>query len=180
MHRVRRLASIAAGITAGVILSMAVTLLFGNHFALAQGAAHVDVVTVKGVIDSLIAQYLARGIQLAEQDGAQCPVIQMDTPGGSDDAMRDIVQHMLSPSVPIVVYVLPSGAKAGSAGVFITLASNIAAMAPGTNIGAARPVEITGEITGMMNDMGSLWSSFLGPFSSDVSTLRRCEKLGQV
>jgi membrane-bound serine protease (ClpP class) len=151
MRRVRRLASIAAGITVGVILSMAVTLLFSNHFALAQGAAHVDVVTVKGVIDPLVAQYLARGIQLADQDGAQCLVIQLDTPGGSDGAMRDIVQNMLSSPVPIVVYVSPPGARAGSAGVFITLAADVAAMAPGTNIGAAHPVEITGEITGTTN-----------------------------
>jgi membrane-bound serine protease (ClpP class) len=151
MRRVKRLASIAAGITVGAILSMVAVLLFGNHSALAQGTARVDVVAVKGVIDPFVAQYLTRGIQLAEQDGAQCLVIQLDTPGGSDSAMRDIVQHMLSSPVPIVVYVSPAGARAGSAGVFITLASDIAAMAPGTNIGAAHPVEITGEITGTMN-----------------------------
>jgi membrane-bound serine protease (ClpP class) len=151
MRRVKRLASIAAGITVGAILSMVAVLLFGNHSALAQGTARVDVVAVKGVIDPFVAQYLTRGIQLAEQDGAQCLVIQLDTPGGSDNAMRDIVQHMLSSPVPIVVYVSPAGARAGSAGVFITLASDIAAMAPGTNIGAAHPVEITGEITGTMN-----------------------------
>jgi membrane-bound serine protease (ClpP class) len=151
MQRVKCLASIAAGITVGTILSMVAVLLLGSHSALAQGTARVDVIAVKGVIDPFVAQYLTRGIQLAEQDGAQCLVIQLDTPGGSDNAMRDIVQHMLSSPVPIVVYVSPAGARAGSAGVFITLASDIAAMAPGTNIGAAHPVEITGEITGTMN-----------------------------
>lgn len=139
------------GIIASVILGVVAVLLSGNHFALAQGTARVDVIAVKGVIDPFVAQYLTRGIQLAEQNGAQCLVIQLDTPGGSDNAMRDIVQHMLSSPVPIVVYVSPPGARAGSAGVFITLAADIAAMAPGTNIGAAHPVEITGEITGTMN-----------------------------
>jgi len=127
-------------------------LLSGSLLALAQDTAHVDVVSVKGVIDPLVAQYLARGIQLAEQDGAQCLVIQLDTPGGSDSAMRDIVQSILNSSVPVVVYVSPAGARAGSAGVFITIAANIAAMAPGTNIGAAHPVDITGELTGTMNE----------------------------
>lgn len=147
MRRIKCLALII-----GIILSVVAMLLPGNRHALAQGATHVDVATVNGVIDPLVAQYLERGIQLAEQDGAQCLVIQMDTPGGSDSAMRDIVQHMLNSSVPVVVYVSPAGARAGSAGVFITIAADIAAMAPGTNIGAAHPVGITGEITGTMNE----------------------------
>jgi membrane-bound serine protease (ClpP class) len=151
MRKVKRLAFIAAGITAGVILSL-VMMLCGSRFALAQGAAHVDVVAVKGVIDPLVAQYVGQGVEIAQQDGAQCLVIQLDTPGGSDNAMRDIVQSILNSPVPVVVYVSPAGARAGSAGVFITIASDIAAMAPGTNIGAAHPVEITGEITGTMND----------------------------
>jgi membrane-bound serine protease (ClpP class) len=147
MRRIKCLALII-----GIILSVVAMLLPGSRRALAQGATHVDVATVNGVIDPLVAQYLERGIQLAEQDGAQCLVIQMDTPGGSDSAMRDIVQHMLNSSVPVVVYVSPAGARAGSAGVFITIAADIAAMAPGTNIGAAHPVGITGEITGTMNE----------------------------
>jgi len=151
MRRVKRLASIAAGVTVGAILSMVAVLLLGGHSALAQSAAHVNVATINGVIDPITAQYVDKEIQHAEQDRAQCLIIQLDTPGGSDSAMRDIVQHMLSSPVPIVVYVSPAGARAGSAGVFITLAADIAAMAPGTNIGAAHPVEITGEITGTMN-----------------------------
>jgi membrane-bound serine protease (ClpP class) len=137
---------------ASIIFSVVVVLLTGNIPAPAQGTAHVDVVTVEGVIDPVVAQYLARGIQLAGQDGAQCLVIQIDTPGGSDSAMRDIVQLILNSSVPVVVYVSPAGSRAGSAGVFITIAADIAAMAPGTNIGAAHPVDITGEITGAMNE----------------------------
>ncbi len=118
----------------------------------AQGRAPVDVLTLKGIVDPLAAQYIVQGINAAEMDEAQCLVLQLDTPGGSMDAMRDIVQAILNASVPVVVYVAPSGARAGSAGVFITLAANIAVMAPGTNIGAAHPVGMTGEITGTMNE----------------------------
>ena len=127
-------------------------LLSGLLSASAQGGKHVDVITVKGVIDPLVAQYVGRGIELAQQDGAQCLVIQLDTPGGAEGPMRDIVQDILNSPVPIVVYVSPAGARAGSAGVFITLAADIAAMAPGTNIGAAHPVGITGVITGTMGE----------------------------
>ena len=134
-----------------VVLSMVVFLLPGSPIS-AQGGEHVDVITVKGVIDPLVAQYISQGIKLAQRDGAQCLIIQLDTPGGSEGPMRDIVQDMLSSSVPIVVYVSPAGARAGSAGVFITLAADIAAMAPGTNIGAAHPVGITGAITGTLGE----------------------------
>jgi membrane-bound serine protease (ClpP class) len=140
------------GMIACVILGVVTALLSGNRFALAQEAMHVNVAAISGVIDPITAQYVDKEIQHAEQDGAQCLVIQLDTPGGSDSAMRDTVQYMLSSPVPIVVYVSPAGARAGSAGVFITLAADIAAMAPGTNIGAAHPVETTGEITGTMNE----------------------------
>ncbi len=135
-----------------IAMSVVTIFLLGSLVALAQGGEHVDVVTVKGVIDPLIAQYVGRGIEIAQQDGAQCLVIQLDTPGGSDGPMRGIVQDILNSTVPVVVYVSPAGARAGSAGVFITLAADIAAMAPGTNIGAAHPVGITGVITGTMDE----------------------------
>jgi membrane-bound serine protease (ClpP class) len=135
-----------------IIVPSAVTaLLLGSFAALAQGGERVDVVTVKGVIDPFVAQYVGQGIEIAQQDGAQCLVIQLDTPGGTDGSMRDIVQVILNSPVPVVVYVSPAGARAGSAGVFITLAAHVAAMAPGTNIGAAHPVGITGVITGTMD-----------------------------
>ena len=132
---------------------LAVLLFFSSSLPTsAQGEAHVDVITVKGVIDPLVAQYVGQGIHMAQRDGAQCLVIQLDTPGGSEGPMRDIVQDMLNSPVPIVVYVSPAGARAGSAGLFITLAADIAAMAPGTNIGAAHPVAIMGVITGTMDE----------------------------
>jgi len=133
-------------------LSLVAAFLLISPLASAQPGEHVDLITVEGVIDPFTAQYVERGLDIAQSDGAQCLVIQLDTPGGSDIPMRDIVQRMLNSSVPTVVYVAPAGARAGSAGVFITLAANIAAMAPGTNIGAAHPVDITGAITGTVGE----------------------------
>lgn len=133
------------------LLGLTTLLLLGRSTVLAQGGGRVDVVTVKGIIDPLVAQHVRRGIEIARQDGAQCLVIRLDTPGGSDGPMRDIVQDILNSPVPVVVYVSPAGARAGSAGVFITLAAHIAAMAPATNIGAAHPVGVTGEITGTLD-----------------------------
>jgi membrane-bound serine protease (ClpP class) len=93
-------------------------------------------------INPATAGYIIKGIDTAEEQGASCLVIQLDTPGGLMDSMRSIVKRILSAQIPIIVYVAPSGSRAGSAGVFITLASHIAAMAPGTNIGAAHPVQM--------------------------------------
>ena len=86
--------------------------------------------------------YVERGIQEAEDNGARALIIQLDTPGGLDTAMRDIVKLMVNAYVPVVVYVSPSGSRAASAGVFITMAAHVAAMAPNTAIGAAHPVSI--------------------------------------
>jgi membrane-bound serine protease (ClpP class) len=105
----------------------------------------VSVITINDeVINPVIAQYISQAIDRAEQDGAEALIIKLDTPGGLLASTRTIVKEELNASVPIIVYVSPSGARAGSAGVFITLAANIAAMAPSTNIGAAHPVDIGG------------------------------------
>ena len=92
------------------------------------------------MINPATADYLVRAIDLAEQHNAQALLLRIDTPGGMLQSTRQIVRAMLNAHVPIITYVAPGGAQAGSAGVFITLAGNIAAMAPGTNIGAAHPV----------------------------------------
>jgi membrane-bound serine protease (ClpP class) len=102
----------------------------------------VYVLTIKGAINPVLVDYVKRGVELAEDEGAQALIIQLDTPGGLDSAMRDIVQEMVSSHVPVVVYVSPAGARAASAGVFITMAAHVAAMAPNTAIGAAHPVSI--------------------------------------
>jgi len=111
----------------------------------AQTGAHVDVITVTGTIDTWVDGYVDRGIGVAEQDGAEALVIVLDTPGGALGAMQNITTRMLNARVPVVVFVYPQGAWAGSAGTFITMAANIAAMAPGTTIGAAHPVAAGGQ-----------------------------------
>lgn len=111
----------------------------------AQRGAHVDVLTVTGAIDTWVDGYISRGLGLAEQDGAEAAIIVLNTPGGSLGAMQNITTRMLNARVPVVVFVHPAGAWAGSAGTFITYAANLAAMAPGTTIGAAHPVSGGGQ-----------------------------------
>lgn len=110
----------------------------------AQNAGQVDVLTVNGAIDTWTEGYVKRGISVAEQDGAQAVVIVLNTPGGALGAMQNIITVMLNARVPTIVFVYPQGAAAGSAGTFITLAGNVAAMAPATTIGAAHPVDGSG------------------------------------
>jgi len=100
---------------------------------------------LKGIINPVSADYISRGIQEAEEAGATVCIIQLDTPGGLDTAMRDIVQDIVNARIPVVVYVSPSGARAASAGTFITVAAHVAVMAPNTAIGAASPVSIGAE-----------------------------------
>ncbi len=95
-----------------------------------------------GIIGPISSRYIKNAIERAEREGAECIIILLDTPGGLDTAMREIVKSELNAEIPVVVFVYPKGARAASAGVFITLAAHIAAMSPGTNIGAAHPVSI--------------------------------------
>lgn len=108
----------------------------------AQEKAPVFFIEVDGIINPATAKFIIDSIDDASQQGGQCLVIQLDTPGGLMESMRLIIKKFLSSTIPIIVYVAPSGARAASAGVFITLAANIAVMAPGTHIGAAHPVSL--------------------------------------
>ncbi len=111
---------------------------------LSQGKEAV-VIEIESVINPIIAEFIQNVIDKSDDDEAECLIITLDTPGGLDLSMRSIIKAMEDSRVPIVVYVAPSGARAASAGALITLASHIAAMAPGTNIGAAHPVSMGGQ-----------------------------------
>jgi len=102
----------------------------------------VEVLKLEGPIGPVSVDRLDKAMKIATQKEVQCLIIQLDTPGGLDKSMRQMVKTMMNSEIPIVVYVSLKGARAASAGVFITLASHIAVMAPGTNIGAAHPVAL--------------------------------------
>ncbi len=108
--------------------------------AASSAGSHVDVVRLDGIVGPATARYILRGLREATNDGAVALIIELDTPGGLLKSMEDITKAMLASTVPTVVYVWPSGARAASAGVFIMYAANIAAMAPTTHLGAAHPV----------------------------------------
>lgn len=110
------------------------------------GASQIDVIEINDPITPVVAEYIIRSIGEAEDAEALCLIIQLDTPGGLDVAMRDIIKAIMGSRVPVVVFVGPSGARAASAGALITLAAHVAAMAPGTNIGAAAPVNMGGKM----------------------------------
>lgn len=109
-------------------------------------------ITVHESINPASAEYILEGIKKAETDNAACLIINLNTPGGMLNSTREIVTNIMASKVPVVVYISPSGSRAGSAGVFITMAANIAVMAPGTNIGAAHPVDMQGKAGGVMNE----------------------------
>ena len=125
-------------------LLLGVVWLLGYSAARAAGGS-VIVLPATGVVDNVLAGYLQEGIAVAARDGASAVVIRLNTPGGSLDATQKIVSALLEAPLPTIVWVAPSGARAASAGTFITLAGHVAVMASGTNIGAASPISGSGE-----------------------------------
>ncbi|MBB2150280.1 NfeD family protein [Pedobacter gandavensis] len=126
-------------------------LVFLGGLPLFLSAQKVVVVKIDGAINPVSASFIHDEIEKAAKDRAVCLVIKLNTPGGLLQSTRSIVSDILVAPLPVVVYVAPSGAHAGSAGVFITLAAHIAAMAPGTNIGAAHPISLVGQTDSVMN-----------------------------
>jgi membrane-bound serine protease (ClpP class) len=130
----------------------------------------VVLLVVNGGINPATADYIHDGIELGREQGAQAVIIQLDTPGGLLDSTKSIVKEILGAPVPIIVYVAPSGAGAMSAGVFVTMAANVAAMAPGTTIGAAHPVGGQGEDVG--GDMREKVENFAVSLSRTIAQQR--------
>ncbi|MEJ5351679.1 MAG: nodulation protein NfeD [Melioribacteraceae bacterium] len=120
--------------------ALLLTILFLINFSSPTTQSKIFVIKIDGTINPVTASFIHNSIQKVKQEKAECLIIQLNTPGGLLKSTRLIVSDFLSSEIPVVVYVYPSGAQAASAGVFITLASHIAAMAHGTNIGAAHPV----------------------------------------
>ena len=114
--------------------------------------ADIIVIKAEGVVNPVMAEYILKNIHDAEKQKAEALVIELDTPGGLDTSMRSIVKGITASEVPVIVYVSPSGARAASAGVFITMSANIAAMAPGTNMGAAHPVGVGDKMDKTMSE----------------------------
>ncbi len=133
-------------------------LLLGAVLCLAPPGAsgaptEIYLLNASGSVNPGLVDFLTSGIEKAEKDGAAVVVIALDTPGGLADSMREIVKSILGSPVPVVVFVSPGGARAASAGVMITMAADVAAMAPGTNIGAAHPVGLGGkDMDGSMSE----------------------------
>ena len=135
-----------------VTLALPFCILFIFNTALAA-KGDIYIVKVADAISPGTAEFINSSIEKAEKEEAACIIIELDTPGGLAESMRLIIQDILGSQVPVVVYVSPSGARAASAGVMITMAADIAAMAPGTNIGAAHPVGAGGkDISGKMSE----------------------------
>jgi membrane-bound serine protease (ClpP class) len=133
-----RLSIVGSSMLKSILIFLAVMSISTSAFSVDE----VHVIRIEGVIGPVTSKYFLNSLERATSDGAECLVLELDTPGGLDESMRDMVKAILKSRIPVVVYVSPSGARDASAGVFITLAAHIAAMAPGTNIGAAHPVEL--------------------------------------
>jgi membrane-bound serine protease (ClpP class) len=124
------------GVVGGALADAALAQAGGGR------AGAVQVIRAHGTINPTLAGYVTRAIDKAEADGAAALVVELDTPGGLDSSMRQIIQRILASSVPVMVFVAPSGARAGSAGVYIAYAAHVSAMAPNTTIGSATPVQM--------------------------------------
>jgi membrane-bound serine protease (ClpP class) len=147
----RRRTSRGPALLSALCLILVSILLAGLGAHADSGGKGILVLTVRGPITPSVADYIELGFDHVRETGASMVLIEIDTPGGLDKAMRSIIRQILNSPVPVTVYVSPSGARAASAGAFITLAADVAAMSPGTTIGAAHPVSLVGKQDETMN-----------------------------
>ena len=160
----------------GIMLILAAAIIcyharsLAADLELARSPRHVDIIDVAGPINPASADFIADSITQAQSNGAAALIIQIDTPGGLLSSARAIVKTLLNSPVPVIAYVAPAGASAASAGTFVVEAANIAAMAPGTTIGAAHPVEMGGgDIEGTL---GQKMENFTASFAKTIARQR--------
>ncbi|MGB5158033.1 NfeD family protein [Desulfobacterium sp. N47] len=148
------------GISGIILIFLSLFILVPADYGYA-GRQDICLISISADINPGVADFLKSGIKFAGDNGFACIIIKLNTPGGLSESMREMIVDILASKLPVIVYVAPDGARAASAGVMITIAADIAAMAPGTNIGAAHPVGIGGKDTGgtmsdkITNDMAA-------------------------
>lgn len=143
-YKLRRL--VAGLILVGILLVIFLTgVLSSGASPASSNQPQVHLIRIDGIIDPLMADFVTRTIKSAEEDQAAAVVLMLDTPGGLDESMREIIKKIVNSPLPVIAYVAPQGARAASAGTFICMAADVTAMAPGTNLGAAHPVAIGAE-----------------------------------
>jgi membrane-bound serine protease (ClpP class) len=142
-------------------------LILGLLFVATIHAAQVGLIKINGPIGPATANYITRALEVAADQNDECLIIQLDTPGGLLQSTKEIVENFYSSAIPTVVYVSPSGASAASAGTFVTMAADIATMAPFTRIGAAHPVGMNGE--GETN--GVIWTKIENDSASSIRNI---------
>ena len=153
-----------------IVAAVALLIVVFAAWAPARAAAPVDMIDLDGAITPVTARLLTSAIDRAQADRAQALIVRLNTPGGLERSMRSMAQAILNAEIPIIVYVAPTGARAASAGVFITMAAHVAAMAPATNIGAAHPVTIGGGDTG--KEMGKKIENDAAAFARSLAAER--------
>ena len=153
-----------------IVAAAALLIVVFAVCAPARAAAPVDMIDLDGAITPVTARLLTSAIERAQADRAQALIVRLNTPGGLERSMRSMAQAILNAEIPIIVYVAPTGARAASAGVFITMAAHVVAMAPATNIGAAHPVTIGGGDTG--KEMGKKIENDAAAFARSLAAER--------